>query len=117
MGAESRSQDAEVLNITPVELKRRLELDEKGLFLLDVREPFEYEICRIEGSTLMPMSELWGRIELLDPSKEIVVICHAGVRSAIVASWLRCRGFTKVLNLKGGIDEWAATVDPAMPRY
>ncbi len=103
-------------DISPVELKERLDANEQ-LTLLDVREPFEYQICHLPGSILIPMAQLPQNISTLDRESEIVVICHAGVRSRMAANWLRRMGFERVLNLSGGIDEWARTVDHCMPRY
>ncbi len=85
--------------------------------LLDVREPREYEICRIEGSQLIPMGTVPARLGEIDREAEVVVICHHGARSARVGLFLEAQGFAKVINLAGGVAEWAAQVDPAMPRY
>lgn len=104
--------------ITATELAERL-ADPHGSkpFLLDVREPVEFEICRIEGSTLMPMASVPARQTELDPDDEIVVICHHGGRSAQVCMFLERQGFSKVINLAGGVAAWAAQVDPTMPQY
>ena len=85
--------------------------------LLDVREPWEYEICRIEGSQLLPMGEIPARAGELDPDEALVVICHHGARSLQVALFLEKQGFSDVTNLTGGVNAWAKTVDPAMPVY
>ena len=85
--------------------------------LLDVREPQEWAICRIEGSQLMPMQTVPVRLVELNPEDEIVCICHHGMRSAQVAHYLERNGFDNVFNLTGGVDAWATQVDPAMPRY
>jgi rhodanese-related sulfurtransferase len=85
--------------------------------LLDVREPWETQICRIEGSVLMPMQSLPARIHELDPSQPTVCICHHGGRSAHVAMFLARQGFENVCNLTGGVDAWARQVDTAMPTY
>jgi rhodanese-related sulfurtransferase len=102
-------------SITPEELKRRLDAGERPE-LLDVREPWEYELARIEGSRLLPMGELPERVTELDPEAEIVVICHHGSRSAYVTQALQRTGFSKVINLEGGLDAYS-TVDPTVPRY
>jgi rhodanese-related sulfurtransferase len=102
-------------NITPRELKSRLEAGEDPV-LLDVREPWEFELARIEGSTLIPMSRLEERFTELDPDSETVVICHHGNRSAYVTQALQRAGFKKVLNLEGGLDAYAF-VDESVPRY
>lgn len=105
--------------ITPVELASVLSSpDREKLVLLDVREPGEYAVARIDGSLLMPMGEVPGRAtQELDPDAHIVTICHHGVRSMNVAVWLRNQGFEQTQSLRGGIDAWAALVDPTMPRY
>lgn len=101
--------------IMPGELKSRLEAGEK-LVLLDVREPWEYETARIEGSTLLPMGRLEERFSELDPAAETVVICHHGTRSAFVTQLLDQAGFHEVLNLEGGVDAYA-DVDDSLTRY
>ncbi len=85
--------------------------------LLDVREPWETQICRIEGSELMPMQTLPGRLSELDPDRPVVCICHLGGRSMQVAMFLTRQGFTDAYNLTGGVDAWARQVDTAMPTY
>ena len=102
--------------ITARELKERLDRGD-DLFLLDVREPFEYQICKLEGSKLIPLGEVPARINELDSEREIIVYCHAGVRSARAVGWLFQAGFNKIKNLTGGIHAWAEEVDPTMPRY
>jgi len=86
-------------------------------FLLDVREPWEFDTCRIEGATLMPMQSIPGRIDDLDEDAEIVCICHHGARSLQVAAFLEHHGFGKVSNLTGGVHAWALQVDSSMPKY
>ena len=87
--------------------------------LLDVREPDEYAVAKIEGATLLPMSELRDRAGELESHRErrIVVHCHHGGRSAKVAEALRAGGFAHVQNMAGGIDQWSQQVDPSVPRY
>lgn len=85
--------------------------------LLDVRENWEFETCRIEGSTLVPMNSVPARLQELDEDAEIVCICHHGARSAAVGSFLERNGFTNITNLTGGVHAWAVLVDPAMPKY
>jgi rhodanese-related sulfurtransferase len=86
--------------------------------LLDVREPGELEKARIEGSMHMPMGDVPMRAhQELDPDDHIVVVCHHGVRSLSVTTWLRQQGFEKVQSMRGGIDGWARTVDPKVPLY
>jgi rhodanese-related sulfurtransferase len=89
----------------------------KKPLLLDVREPWEFQTCHIEGSQLVPMGEIAARAGELDASSEVVVICHHGGRSMQVAMFLEKKGFSEVINLAGGVDAWARTVDPAMPVY
>jgi adenylyltransferase/sulfurtransferase len=101
---------------TPLELKRRLDAGEDVL-VLDVREPQEYQINRIPGSTLIPLGELPRRYQELDPDQDIVAQCKSGQRSAKAMDFLRSVGFTKVKNLKGGILGWIDQVDPSQPKY
>jgi rhodanese-related sulfurtransferase len=103
-------------NILPAELKARIAAGEK-LQLLDVRESWEYQTARIEGSTLIPMGEIARRVGELDAGSDLVVICHHGGRSMQVAIFLERQGFPRVHNLSGGVDAWARTVDPSMPTY
>jgi len=104
------------VEITPEELKRRLDRHERPI-LLDVREDWERQLCRLEDSVHIPLEELELRTDELDPKDEIVVYCHQGVRSAAVAEYLRSLGFRDVKNLAGGLDLWARAVDPSMRRY
>jgi len=112
--------DAQGLNgrqdqITVEELKSKLDKGE-DIFILDVREPHEYEICNL-GGYLIPLNDLPERINELDTSREIVAHCKVGGRSAHAAAFLKKAGFKKVKNLIGGIDAWAAKIDRTMPRY
>lgn len=103
--------------ITPAEVKRKLESREH-LILLDVREPEECAIARIEGAKLMPMGDVPSRAHLeLDPDEHIVAVCPHGVRSLSVASWLRQQGFERAQSMQGGIDRWAREIDPKVPLY
>ena len=85
--------------------------------LLDVREPWEWQLARIEGSELIPMQQIPAQVEELDRSQPTVVICHHGVRSLQVVAFLERLGFANMHNLQGGIDAWARTIDPAVPVY
>ncbi len=85
--------------------------------LLDVREPWEYQTCHIEGAELIPMNTIPARQAELDPDAAIVCICHHGARSMSVAAFLEKNGFTNVTNLTGGIHAWSQQVDPAVPTY
>lgn len=103
--------------ITPQELKARLERNERPV-LLDVRQDWETRLCRLENSVHIPIEEIELRTDELDPEDDIVVYCHQGVRSAAVAHYLREQhGFKNVKNLAGGLDLWARTIDPTMRRY
>lgn len=104
-------------SITPAELRRRLDSEEE-LVLLDVREPWEFELCRIEGSINIPMMDLQGKLDEVQPNGNIVVICHHGARSWHAARFLESAGFAgKIMNLDGGVEAWAVTVEPGMKRY
>jgi sulfur-carrier protein adenylyltransferase/sulfurtransferase len=102
--------------ITSVDLKTRLDRGDV-LKIVDVREPNEYQINRIPGSTLIPLGDVQKRYNELDPEAEIVVHCKMGGRSAKAADFLRSVGFKRVLNLKGGILDWVDKVDPSQPKY
>jgi rhodanese-related sulfurtransferase len=102
--------------ITPAELKRMLDGGEE-IVLLDVREPGELPLARIEGALHIPMGDIPSRSVDLDPEARTVVICHLGQRSAMVTQFLRQRDFEQVQNLRGGIDAWAREVDPGVGRY
>ncbi len=102
-------------SITPSELRQRLEAGDR-LELLDVREPWEFNLARIEGSRLIPLAELPERVSELNPAAETVVICHHGARSAYVPRALGEAGFARVLNLEGGLDAYSM-VDGSVSRY
>jgi rhodanese-related sulfurtransferase len=102
--------------ISPAQLAQELESGERPV-LLDVREQWEYNHCRIEGSQLMPMQTVPQRVGELDPARRIVCICHHGARSMQVGLFLESKGFADVVNLSGGIAAWARNVDPTMPTY
>ena len=102
--------------ILPEELKKRLDAGDKPI-LLDVREPWEFSICKIEGSVNISMSEPEKLINELNANDEIIAICHHGMRSFQVCNYLENNGFNKVLNLDGGIDSWAKTIDTDMAQY
>jgi rhodanese-related sulfurtransferase len=86
-------------------------------FVLDVREPWEVAICRLDGARTIPMNALPDRLDGLPGDRPIVVVCHHGQRSALVTQYLLARGFDQAVNLAGGIDRWAVEVDPSMSRY
>lgn len=85
--------------------------------LLDVREPWEYRIASLENSRLVPMRDIPTAAQDLDPEQETIVICHHGIRSRKVAWFLESRGFSNVVNLRGGLDAWARELDPHLPTY
>ena len=85
--------------------------------LLDVREPRELAVCAVAGALAIPMQEIPARLADLPRDRPIVVMCHHGMRSRMVAQFLRAQGFTGVINLDGGIDAWAGRIDPLMQRY
>lgn len=103
-------------NLAPQEVQQLL-VDEHSLLLLDVREKWEFEICHIDASNNIPMGDIPGAITDLDTKLETIVICHHGARSMRVAFYLENSGFTNVINLEGGIDAWAMTIDLNMQQY
>jgi len=103
--------------LTPFECRTLIERSKETPLLLDVREPWEYRIASLEGSTLIPMRQIPSAIEDLDPAQEVIVICHHGIRSRHAAHYLESRGFTRVINLRGGIDAWARELDTLLATY
>ncbi len=114
-GEEEPEMDLHVPEITARELKERLDRGDE-IYILDVREPHEYQICNLKGH-LIPLGELPRRVHELDSSHEIVAHCRSGKRSAEAVDFLRKAGFRKVQNLRGGILSWSTEVDPSVPRY
>lgn len=106
-----------MIEMTAQQLRERLNNDEPTPLLLDVREPSEFEYCHIENSVLIPMGDIVHQHTELDVEQEIVVICHHGIRSRQVAFYLEQQNFSKVLNLTGGVEAWAESVEPTMSRY
>jgi adenylyltransferase/sulfurtransferase len=102
--------------ITVRELKTRQDNGD-AIFLLDVREPHEYSMAKIEGSVLIPLGELPNSLDKLDKNTEIVAYCHKGMRSADAVGFLVQQGFPNVKNLIGGIDSWSIEIDNSVPRY
>ncbi|HEX8127752.1 MAG TPA: rhodanese-like domain-containing protein [Pyrinomonadaceae bacterium] len=102
--------------ITPEEFAERAARGER-VRLIDVREPEEFELARVEGAELLPLSRFREWEGALDAGEEIVVMCHHGVRSAQVCAYLAGQGFTKMFNLAGGIERWSQEVDRSVPRY
>jgi adenylyltransferase/sulfurtransferase len=106
----------ETPHLTVTELQKRCARGDRP-FLLDVRTPEEWEICRLDGARLIPLQSLPAHLAELDKKAEIVVYCHTGRRSAMAVALLRREGFARARNLVGGVAAWAAEIDPAMPRY
>ena len=107
-----------VTQIQPRELREWLDDgSRRAPVLLDVRDPWEVEVCRIEGSLTIPMNNIADQCSSLDPDDEFVLICHHGGRSMQVAIFLERGGFTKLHNLAGGVDAWARVIDPVMAVY
>ena len=102
--------------ISTPELKSWLD-EGRRVTVLDVRNPQEWEICRLDGAKLIPLPELQDRLGELDPADTIVVHCHHGPRSSQAVHFLRQMGFARARNLLGGIDEWSRQIDPTVPRY
>jgi rhodanese-related sulfurtransferase len=105
--------------ISPPEVKRRLDAGEK-LHLIDVREPTEFALARIDGSQLIPMRQVPGELQTLEGRADeapLIVFCHHGVRSLNVVNWLRGQGLDACQSMAGGIDAWSLAIDPSVPRY
>jgi rhodanese-related sulfurtransferase len=106
-----------VQEIAPKDVARRLRSEPGRLLLLDVREDFEREVAAIEPSVHVPMQQVPERLREIPHDRTVVVYCHTGVRSAMVAGYLSTHGFEDVASLQGGIDRWSRDVDPKVPRY
>lgn len=103
--------------IAPAELAALLADDPSGVFLLDVREPWEWQLTHLDGSHHLPMHLVPLRHNELPDDRLIVALCHHGVRSLQVCHYLRDAGFDRVVSLQGGLDAWAGQIDANMPRY
>ena len=103
--------------ISAIDLQAYLESNSNNPLLLDVREPWEYQKCRLENSVLVPMRQIPTALNEFDPDRETIVICHHGIRSRSVASYLAQNDFSNIINLTGGIDAWAKYVDLSMETY
>ena len=109
----------EQLEITPRDLKRRIDAGE-SIVLVDVREPNEHAIARISGAELIPMNSIPANLQRLEAQADeslLVAFCHHGVRSLHVAAWLRAQGVANAVSLAGGIDRWATEIDQQIPHY
>lgn len=112
----STSSPSNIPAITVVDLQQMQERNE-NFFLLDVREPHEYEIARIPGSTLIPLGQLGARFHEVPRDRKVVIHCRSGVRSAKALELLRQEGFKNLWNVTGGILAWSEEVDPSVPQY
>src|SRR5579862_86361 len=115
-GEETPVNTTGIPEMTPTELKARLDRGD-DLFILDVREPHEVQICNLKNGHLIPLGELTRRVNELDSSREIVAYCRSGKRSADAVQFLKQAGFRKIWNLRGGILAWSDEVDPSVPKY
>src|SRR5437899_12561666 len=104
------------LEITPAEVKARMDRGEE-LVLIDVREPWEHQVCRIEGAKLVPLGSLAASLQTLPDVDEVICYCDHGMRSLEAAAWLRVQGIDKAKSLVGGIDRWSVYIDPEGPEY
>ena len=104
------------LQIEPRELKQRLDCGDE-LLLVDVREPWEHELCRIEGAKLIPLGAIPASLALFEQAERVVLYCHHGMRSLDAMAWLRAQGIEGARSLSGGIDRWATEIDLRVPRY
>ena len=107
------------IETSPQDIQRRIDAGEP-LLLIDVREPAEFAITRIEGATLIPMREIPASLQQLEAKSDdatLIVFCHHGVRSLNVAHWLREQGVPACQSMAGGIDAWSTQIDPSVPRY
>ena len=104
------------LEITPADVKARLDRGET-LHLVDVREPWEYDLCRIEGAKLVPLGSLAASLQTLPDVDEVICYCHHGMRSLDAAVWLRQQGVEGAKSMAGGIERWSVDVDSSVPRY
>ena len=105
------------LEMSVTEAKQRLDAAPAQTVLIDVREPYEWEICHLADAELIPMRQIPGRAGGLPRDRHLLIYCHSGVRSLRVTEYLRAQGFEAVTNIAGGIDAWAEQIDPTLPRY
>jgi rhodanese-related sulfurtransferase len=103
--------------MNPQQVNHYLQNNTSPPLLLDVREPWEYNICHIKGAKLIPMKTIASKINQLNSEQEIIVICHHGVRSRMVGQFLEQQQFKQIINLSGGVNQWAKDVDINMPTY
>jgi adenylyltransferase/sulfurtransferase len=105
------------LDLTVAEASQLVKSRPATVRILDVREPFEVEICRIAGAETIPMRQIPEHVATLPRDQYLLILCHHGNRSLRVTQFLRAQGFSAVSNIAGGIDAWAEQLDSAMPRY
>jgi rhodanese-related sulfurtransferase len=106
----------EDIQITAKEVNERIGRGDK-LLLVDVREPWEYELCRISGAKLIPLGTLLANLNTLLDAADVICYCHRGMRSLDAAAWLRQQGVESAKSMAGGIDQWSVEIDPQVPRY
>jgi rhodanese-related sulfurtransferase len=107
-----------IAQIAPVDLASwRADSARPAPVIVDVREPWEFELCHIEGSVPVPLAQLAARRAELPADRDLVLVCHHGSRSQQAAAWLAQNGFPRVNNLRGGVEAWSLEVDPSLPRY
>lgn len=107
-----------IRDLSPAELARwRADASRPAPVLVDVREGWELERCRLDDAIHLPLHELARRRDELPRDRDLVIVCHHGVRSRLAAAWLASAGFAPVWNLAGGVEAWAAEADPTLPRY
>jgi rhodanese-related sulfurtransferase len=114
---EAAAPQANPDEVTVQDMKQALEDPGLGIKVVDVREPDEYEIARVNGVPLLPLSQIESRFTELDPNQQYYLHCKAGVRSLKALTFLRERGFKYLKSVKGGINAWADEIDPAVPKY
>jgi rhodanese-related sulfurtransferase len=104
------------IEITPRDAEAALAKD-KGILLVDVREPWEHQRAHIEGAKLIPLGTIPANLQQIEGADHIILYCHHGMRSLDAAAWLRQQGVTGAQSMSGGIDRWTTEVDPLVPRY
>lgn len=104
------------LQISAKEVQERIAKGEK-LLLVDVREPWEYDLCRISGAKLIPLGTLPANLNTLLDADDVICYCHRGMRSLDAAAWLRQQGIEGAKSMTGGIDQWSIEIEPSVPRY
>jgi rhodanese-related sulfurtransferase len=107
------------MEVSPLDVKRKLDSGD-ALYLVDVREPAEFQLARIEAAELVPMRTVPASLQQLEAKADegtLIIFCHHGVRSLQVVNWLREQGIPACQSMAGGIDQWSALIDPAVPRY